>query len=319
MTAAGLPLLTSLPPRLSRRGRDGSDTGEAYQRACVASWLRCGFRPVSVNPPDEIPDLAARFPGVTFVAADTDGRALYGRPVVFLHHLLKQAQAEGAPVSAIINADILLAGDAGLAERLAAVAMGGEGGRCVIAHRFDRPWIDPADPAAGGGEGAFYTVGFDLFVLETARAGLFGDDILGADAFAMGIPWWDYWLPLRLKLAGVTVARLTDPVVQHLEHDQHWNPRQWRAGYRLIAAHLKRLACDAAGPVGPAAFAAGLLDYGVTFFGFGDRYHEDDPRGRDIVDQFITCFSEQCVRFIVSGPGSSDFRLEEMEDTVLRR
>lgn len=306
--ADGIPLLTSLPPQLSRRDRTGTDIGAAYQRACVDSWRRCGFRPVSVNPPEEIPALADAFPQVSFVAADTDGRARYGRPVVFLHHLLRRAAAEGAPTFAIINADILLTGGPDMAVRLAREA-GGNGGRCVLAHRFDRVGIDPADPAAGAEDGTFYTVGFDLFVLETARAGLFGGDVHGADGFAMGIPWWDYWLPLRLALAGVTVARLTDPVVQHLDHDKHWNPQQWRAGYRLMAEHVRRLARDAAGTAGPAAFAAGLLDYATGFFDFGDRYREDDPRGRDIVDQYLTCFSEQCVRFIVSGPGAYDFGL----------
>lgn len=306
--SAGVPLLTSLPPRLNRRDRNGTDIGAAYQRACIESWVGCGFHPVSVNPPEEIPALAAAFPQVSFVVADSNGQGLYGRPVVFLNHLLRQAEGEGAPAFAIINADILLTGGPSMAARLADMACGG-GGRCVLAHRFDRPHLDPADPGAGAEEGAFYTIGFDLFVMETARAGLFGDDVFGADGFAMGIPWWDYWVPLRLKLAGVPVSLLTDPVVQHLDHDKHWNPQQWRAGYRLIARHVRRLACDAAGGQGPAAFAAGLLDYATGFFDFGDRYPEDDPRGRDIVDQYLTCFSEQCVRFILNGPDSSKVSL----------
>jgi hypothetical protein len=75
---ATIAVATSIPPTMSRLNA-GREIGADYQRLCVRSWLDCGFKVISVNPREEVSELAARYPDVSFVAVDRDARALFGR------------------------------------------------------------------------------------------------------------------------------------------------------------------------------------------------------------------------------------------------
>src|ERR1700730_10574743 len=55
-----IPLITSIPPAISRLDAKGVEIGEAYQLACIESWKRAGFEPVSVNSKDETFEHALR-------------------------------------------------------------------------------------------------------------------------------------------------------------------------------------------------------------------------------------------------------------------
>ena len=61
--------------------------------------------------------------------------------------------------------------------------------------------------------------------------------------YAMGVPWWDYWLPLALLARGRRVLMLNRPAIMHLEHPANWS-NDWSTG---MAAHFARFVVGAFG------------------------------------------------------------------------
>jgi len=75
MTEMAFSLFTSIPPRISRLGADGgTEIGPEYQRHCVQSWVRAGFKVVSVNPPAEAAEVEAMGLPVEVMSTDANGK-----------------------------------------------------------------------------------------------------------------------------------------------------------------------------------------------------------------------------------------------------
>ena len=77
-----------------------------------------------------------------------------------------------------------------------------------------------------------YYWGFDFFF--DRRSAL--DLLETAAPFAMGLPWWDYWLPAALSLKGRQVLTLERPTVAHLIHKEP----SLDDGWRLLAISFAR-------------------------------------------------------------------------------
>lgn len=219
-----IPLITSLPPRMTRTDEAGVDIGKTYQEACLASWGVAGFEPVSVNSArEEFPHAARRIP------VDRDASALTGRPHVYLADMLRVAVAEsrGGPF-ALTNADIVLPANDVLATRVANL----EPGEFIFSRRLDvrRP---------GDTTGPAWTPGFDFFAGR-------GEDIadLRDAGFVFGAPWWDHYLPLAIFMRGQRV-RQTAPTVLHLDHTERWNLAVWESFGSRFLDEIKRCATDA--------------------------------------------------------------------------
>ena len=103
----GITVATSIPPKLVRY-QNGTDIGQEYQRLCIQSWIDAGFRVISLNFPDEIPQLKHQYPAVGFVEAYRDNSAILGRKTPLLSDLLKTLSEQKEHVVGIINSDIFL-------------------------------------------------------------------------------------------------------------------------------------------------------------------------------------------------------------------
>ena len=213
--------VTSLPP--------GAD---ARCRAAVASWGAAGFSAiVSVNTPAEITALAKRFPQVAFVPGATTALAAFGRPYAGLPQLLAAGAATGAAVVAVINADLVLAAGPDFAGRLASAATGG----AVIACR-----VDVAAHRSASAASSYYDVGFDLCAVEARLA-----DRLELDGFYLGLPWWDYALPLAVVRAGGLLRFCPAPLSLHAVHGAVWSHRAFvTLGHGFVRRFWPQLACE---------------------------------------------------------------------------
>jgi hypothetical protein len=98
-----ITVATSFPPKLVRTnaGRPMED----YDRLCVQSWIACGFKIISLNAPDEIPALAARFPEVEFLPAERNANMVFGRKTPFIADILSALHRESGTVLGVINSD----------------------------------------------------------------------------------------------------------------------------------------------------------------------------------------------------------------------
>src|SRR5258708_5032430 len=99
-----IPLITSLPPTMSRLGAEGEEIGADYQQRCIESWHRAGFEPISVNSTSE-----SYRHSVRMIPVSRDASSVTGRPNVFLADLIDAAsnEAEGGPV-VVMNGDLLI-------------------------------------------------------------------------------------------------------------------------------------------------------------------------------------------------------------------
>src|SRR5690606_34351605 len=207
-----IPLIVSIPPRLSRRDAKGTEVGEQYQSRCIDSWLACGFSPYSINSKAEVPRLK-HLPGVTVIATDQDGLDVAAKPFVFLSDVLAKAKELTSDVVALTNADILFDADADAFDALREI----EPGHCVLGRRHGTATLDSQDEHFGQ-----YQHGYDFFAFHTRDI-----KCLSASRFMLGAPWWDHFLPVDMALNGIQFTSLPDNSLAHLEHEERWNQELW--------------------------------------------------------------------------------------------
>ena len=216
-----IPLITSLPPSLSRVDAQGEEIGADYQERCIESWHRAGFKPISVNSTNESYRHSTRM-----IAVSRDASAVTGRPNVFLADLLAVAsnEAEGGPV-VLMNADLLIRPGTALA----AAVLELRPGEFIFSRRNN---IDRPDQT----NGFPFLLGYDFFAGHA-------DDIAGLPDGGMvfGGPWWDYYLPLMMFAQGCRIYQ-TESAVLHLAHAVQWSEAWEELGNRFIAEIQARIA-----------------------------------------------------------------------------
>ena len=89
-----------------------------------------------------------------------------------------------------------------------------------------------------------YTVGYDVFFFEREEV---GGDI--GQSFAIGIPWWDYLLPILFRLRGLRINLLTSPIAFHLQHPTNYNMPIWRYMANEFAEFVVESTAASPGPI----------------------------------------------------------------------
>lgn len=222
MTTSALTLVTSLSPQDER----------GVQPAAVQSWLDHDIKVIAVNTVEEISKLRDSFPNVEFVPTTRTAEQHAGRPVPYIFDLLTAAKdhtTEGDTVG-IINADIFLRPVEGLKPFLIAEAKGA----VILGPRVDV--VDakafqtyPPEPEPT------FSVGYDYFMMSRDALEGFADS-----PFAMGMPFWDYWLPLTAYLAGRPLKALKSPVALHVQHETRWDDTIYLFFHALIAYAIEQ-------------------------------------------------------------------------------
>jgi hypothetical protein len=216
-----IPLITSLPPNVSRHDARGKEIGADYQERCIESWHRAGFEPISVNSTSE-----SYRHSVRMIPVSRDASAVTGRPNVFLADLLAVAsnEAGGGPV-VLMNADLLIRPGTALA----ANALELRPGEFIFSRRIDIDRPDQTNGMPG-------RLGCDFFAGHA-------DDISGLPDGGMvfGAPWWDHYFPLMMFVQGCRIYQ-SEPAVLHLAHRAQWWDEWEELGHRFIAEVQARVA-----------------------------------------------------------------------------
>jgi hypothetical protein len=194
------------------------------QKKAISSWMQLGFEVFSVNPRKEIAQIKDHFPDVVFKETDRDASGVTGRPFVFLDDIFEVLHSSGAEVCSIMNSDISLNTDRGFQEFLIKEVQDG----LIFGSRIDVESLSSL-------EGREFIRGFDYFFFSRSVI----KEYLKTD-FCLGVPWWDYWVPLFLLLKGISVKQLVTPVAYHLEHPIRWQTQYMEDfGARLIGYLMK--------------------------------------------------------------------------------
>lgn len=218
-------LVTSIPPKVSRPLPDGREVGDAWTELCISTWREAGFKVHSLNSPDEIAALEARFPDVTFHAAPRDARAQVGKPLVYLRDMLAVLADQPGDYVALTNADVqLMHGSAALFESLRPEGL-------AYSTRLDIDDMAMSNPVIHGG------VDFLMFPKSWIAENECPD-------FIFGTPWWDYWIPMATMGSGKPVTRLEVnglPIIAHLCHAERWDETQFAANYHVFMRYVAKL------------------------------------------------------------------------------
>lgn len=235
-------LLTSLAPSGDRD----------RQKRVLRSWIEAGFAVATVNAPEEVTELAdglAGLPEVVVLAARRTAQDLVGKPLPLIVDMLDLGKVHGAGTGAaligLINDDILLSGPPAAFASLRRCAAAG----VVMGRRWDVDGLDavPDDPAATP------AYGYDFALMPMAAAQRLPDQ-----PFCLGMPQWDFWLPLTLLLAGVPVWRQETRLAFHQRHGSAW------AGNTMIFAHKLMQQCLGTSPPGGEAGLSAVFFQGLA-------------------------------------------------------
>jgi hypothetical protein len=228
---------TSIPPNLVRY-ENGRNVGQAYQRHCIESWFRAGFRVVSCNFPDEILELAPQYPEVGFIPVNRDNGPILGRKTPLIADLLAALANQNEDIVGIINADIFLE-----TKDWTNVIRAAAQRAIAVAHRVDIESFKNSNSAMP------YIQGYDVFFFERKeiRAEI-------GQSFALGIPWWDYLLPIVFRLRGLRVNLFTSPIAFHLQHPANYNMPIWRYMANEFAEFVVESSAVSSGFIAPDLF-----------------------------------------------------------------
>ncbi|OGP49442.1 MAG: hypothetical protein A2Y79_10015 [Deltaproteobacteria bacterium RBG_13_43_22] len=191
----------------------------------IKSWEKLGLEVVSVNSGEEIKRLQQHFGTVNFMEVHRDATHMAGKPLVYLDDVLQTLEKADGQICGIINSDIFLSANDDLIKFINDQARGA----FIFGSRID------VDSLEGLTDQEEYFGGFDFFFFEKKILGLYSKT-----DFCLGLPWWDYWLPLVPITKGVPVRRLVTPFAYHAKHPQNWQQEFFESFGRIVAEYLKR-------------------------------------------------------------------------------
>lgn len=181
------------------------------QKSAINSWLHCGFKVVALNVQSEIDLLQHHFPNIEFVAPKRDASERYGKPYIYIDDILAYFSRQNCKICGIVNSDIHFS-----QENLSTFLHHQAPSSLVFGSRLDIKSFDKAS------NGTMYS-GFDYF--------FFDQDVINyypPSNFCMGLPWWDYWLPLFAIISKLPVKKVTTPICYHLIHPGNYSISVWR-------------------------------------------------------------------------------------------
>jgi hypothetical protein len=181
------------------------------QQGAIASWINIGFEVISVNSKAEIQVLSEYFKNVTFIEAKRNASEIVGKPLIYFDDILQSLEASNSQICGVINSDIYLYADDEMVQYILKEAQYG----LVYGSRIDITSLDSLE-----GEEFFH--GFDYFIFCNEIIKLY----MKSD-FCLGVPWWDYWVPLVPSIKGFRIKQLITPFAYHIKHEDRWSGNQF--------------------------------------------------------------------------------------------
>ena len=172
------------------------------QQAALRSWRAAGLSVVSVNSASEADSLRQHFPDITFRILDNTANDNAGRPLIPVQELIRAAVQAPADICGIINSDIEFRGEPTFFDRVRHEVPGA----LVFGNR-----IDFEDTGFAGGKA--YRFGYDFFFWQRENSALFEDTPM-----ILGLPWWDFWLPMQARGQGLATKRFVTSAMAHVVH-----------------------------------------------------------------------------------------------------
>jgi hypothetical protein len=216
-------LATSVPPKIVRRLPNGLDIGYSYQNRCIHSWGQAGFAVTSLNPSGETEQIASLYPDLALAAVEKDAKSMFGRPLIWMSDIMDFLDSADSEIVGIVNSDVLL--DFNDQQIVSTLDVAKD--HLVAFNRTEV--VHPGQTA-----GPLYRYGYDLYLFPRRFIQCFR-----MRGFALGAPWWDYWLLLNALLENLPLMVVQSQSAKHLTHPNNWNIKSWETTAQCVAENFR--------------------------------------------------------------------------------
>lgn len=175
------------------------------QLEAMNSWSN-KYEVYSVNAKEEIEKISSIYTNVKFI--ETDITYQYNnKKLIKLNSILSaiESMCKNCDV-AIVNSDIILN------DKIKESIFNKKNDGLTIATRYE---LDGDDIYP-------FTNGYDIFIFNTKYLDLFKND-----NYVIGMPWWDFWIPLVAIKAGLKVYHIKNKVIFHRTHPTNYDGNIW--------------------------------------------------------------------------------------------
>lgn len=180
------------------------------QRMAINSWLKLGFKVVSMNCAEEMAVLLPYFSDIEFVKVDRDGRERFGKPYIYFDDCLAYFTKSESKICGIVNSDIYL-----LKEEFYSFLKTEAAHSFVYGSRVDVETIEQLGSN-------FFELGFDYFFFNKQIISQYPQS-----NFLIGLPMWDFWVVLIPIYFGIPVKKIITPHAYHIIHKTNWDRKIW--------------------------------------------------------------------------------------------
>ena len=175
------------------------------QKFAMDSWTK-KYPVYSINTPDEIEKIRPLYPEIIFL--ENNNIVTYGKKKLTSWNAVMDAISDSGGISAFTNSDIILKD--GLKFEIDEVFFKNS---IFIATRWELKRRKKYP----------FPHGYDLVIMSPEKAKLFKNE-----NWAIGLPWWDYWLPLSAFINGLNVYHISEEIIYHKWHETNYDKKIWQ-------------------------------------------------------------------------------------------
>ena len=180
------------------------------QRLAINSWLKIGFKVISMNSAEEIAVLQSDFSDIEFVKVHRDGRDKFTKSYIYFDDCLAYFAKSESKICGIVNSDIFL-----LKEEFYSFLMKEAFHSFVYGSRMDVDTIEKLN-------GKIFELGFDYFFFDKQIVSYYPPT-----NFLIGLPMWDFWAVLIPIYFKIPVKKMITPHAYHIIHKTNWDDKVW--------------------------------------------------------------------------------------------
>lgn len=174
------------------------------QDYAMKSWSS-KFKVYSVNTKEEINKIKDLYPYINFIETE-DTYDYNGKKLIKLNSILNSIKKNGSKYNAIVNSDIILNANMIFDKKILNDGI-------LIGSRYEidedkKPYI--------------FDKGYDLFIFDVKNINIFFND-----NYVIGMPWWDFWIPMITLKALMNIYHIKNEVIYHKTHKTNYDDEIW--------------------------------------------------------------------------------------------
>lgn len=169
----------------------------------INSWSN--YQVYSINTKEEIKTLKKIYPQIQFIPT-TKVTNIKGKKLVKLNSILDEIEKIDSP-SIIINSDIIIKDgfELKIENKLLKNSI-------ILGCRYE---VDKSKVYK-------FPFGYDFVIINPKHANL-----LKNEKYTIGLPWWDYWVPVAAMKNGLNVYEIKDEFLYHKTHQTNYQMEIW--------------------------------------------------------------------------------------------